>query len=89
MCCVLCVTVDAARVSARTQASSNSVEKFSVRGDGLVTVTGTLVLSMAATDPAATGACTLGQIVWSTTYLYVCVSSTSSDQWRRIALLNW
>ena len=76
-------------VSARTQASSNSAEKFSVRGDGVVTVTGTLVISMTAIDPAHNGACTVGQIAWSTTNLYVCVQSTSSDQWRRVALSDY
>ncbi len=75
--------------SARTQASSNSVEKFSVRGDGLVTVTGTLVISMTATDPVNTSACTVGQIAWSTTYLYVCVRSTANDQWMRVLLSDY
>ncbi len=75
--------------SALMQASSNSAEKFSVRGDGLVKVTGTFVISMTATNPLSTDACTVGQIAWSTTHLYVCVQSNVNDQWRRVLLADY
>ncbi len=71
-----------------------STTKFSVSGDGAVyaaggaTIGGNLVIG-GNIDPNGMSPCTVGQIAWSETYLYVCVRSTVNDQWKRVLLSDY